>query len=44
MNVTLIYAYWPNQPFGVTWCDLPWALRDAGLPKRLHEAGHEVRE
>lgn len=44
MNVSLIYAYWPNQPGGVTWCDLPWALRDRGLPKRLHEAGHEVIE
>ena len=44
MKVTLIYAYWPNQPGGVTWCDLPWALRDKGLPKRLHEAGHEVIE
>ena len=44
MKVTLIYAYWPNQPGGVTWCDLPWALRDKGLPKRLHEAGHEVVE
>ncbi|MGI9475666.1 MAG: arginase family protein [Hyphomicrobiaceae bacterium] len=44
MKVTLIYAYWPNQPGGVTWCDLPWALRDKGLPKRLHEAGHEVME
>jgi len=44
MNVTLIYAYWPNQPGGATWCDLPWALRDKGLPKRLHDAGHEVIE
>jgi arginase len=44
MKVTLIYAYWPNQPGGATWCDLPWALRDKGLPKRLHEAGHEVIE
>lgn len=44
MKVALIYAYWPNQPGGVTWCDLPWALRDRGLPKRLHEAGHEVIE
>lgn len=44
MKVTLIYAYWPNQPGGVTWCDLPWALRDKGLPKRLHAAGHEVVE
>lgn len=44
MKVTLIYAYWPNQPGGVTWCDLPWALRDRGLPKKLHEAGHEVIE
>ncbi len=44
MKVTLIYAYWPNQPGGVTWCDLPWALRDKGLPKRLHAAGHEVIE
>ncbi len=44
MKVTLIYAYWPNRPGGVTWCDLPWALRDMGLPKRLHEAGHEVIE
>lgn len=44
MKVTLIYAYWPNQPGGVTWCDLPWALRDKGLPKRLHDAGHEVVE
>ncbi len=44
MKVTLIYAYWPNQPFGMTWCDLPWAVRDAGLAKRLHDDGHEVRE
>lgn len=44
MNVTLIYAYWPYQPFEMTWCDLPWALRDAGLPKRLSDEGHEVRE
>lgn len=44
MKITLIYAYWPNQPGGVTWCDLPWALRDKGLPKCLHEAGHEVIE
>ena len=44
MKVTLIYAYWPNQPGGVTWCDLPWALRDKGLPKKLNAAGHEVLE
>ena len=44
MKVTLIYAYWPNQPAGITWCDLPWALRDKGLPKRLKDAGHEVLE
>ena len=44
MTISLIYAYWPNQPFGITWCDLPWALRDAGLPKRLNQAGHEVLE
>ena len=44
MNITLIYAYWPNQPFEMTWCDLPWAVRDAGLPKRLSDEGHEVRE
>lgn len=44
MKVSLIYAYWPNQPAGVTWCDLPWALRDKGLPKQLHQAGHEVIE
>lgn len=44
MKLTLVYAYWPNQPFEVTWCDLPWALRDAGMPKRLHDDGHEVRE
>lgn len=43
-NVTLIYAYWPNQPQGVTWCDLPWAVRDAGLPAELASAGHEVVE
>ncbi len=44
MKLTLIYAYWPNQPFEVTWCDLPWAVRDAGLPKRLSDDGHDVRE
>ncbi|MEN2495102.1 MAG: hypothetical protein TECD_01019 [Hyphomicrobiaceae bacterium hypho_1] len=44
MKITLIYAYWPNQPFEVTWCDLPWAIRDAGLAKRLRDEGHEVRE
>lgn len=43
-DVTLIYAYWPNQPQGITWCDLPWALRDAGLPAELSAAGHEVIE
>ena len=44
MKVTLIYAYWSNRPFGMTWCDLPFALRDAGLPERLHQAGHDVVE
>lgn len=44
MTISLIYAYWPNQPSGVTWCDLPWALRDAGLPKKLADRGHEVLE
>jgi len=44
MKVSLIYAYWPNQPDGATWCDLPWALRDKGLPKKLDQAGHEVIE
>jgi arginase len=44
MKISLIYAYWPNQPAGVTWCDLPWALRDKGLPKKLNAAGHEVLE
>jgi arginase len=43
-TVTLIYAYWPNQPQGISWCDLPWALRDAGLPAELTAAGHEVIE
>ncbi len=44
MKLTLIYAYWPNQPYEMTWCDLPWALREAGLPKRLNDEGYEVRE
>jgi len=44
MTISLIYAYWPNQPGGVTWCDLPWAMRDAGLPKRLADAGHDILE
>lgn len=44
MTISLIYAYWSNQPFGATWCDLPWALRNAGLPERLSKAGHEVLE
>ena len=44
MKISLIYAYWPNQPAGVTWCDLPWALREKGLPKQLNAAGHEVLE
>ncbi|MEO1710450.1 MAG: arginase family protein [Pseudomonadota bacterium] len=43
-KITLIYAYWPNQPRGVTWCDLPWALREAGLPARLSQDGHEIVE
>ena len=43
-TVSLIYAYWSNTPLGVTWCDLPWKLRDAGMSKRLHEAGHSVIE
>ena len=44
MTISLIYAYWPNQPFDVTWCDLPWAMRNAGLPGALTKAGHEVVE
>lgn len=44
MTISLIYAYWPNRPFGMNWCDLPLALREAGLPERLHQAGHEVVE
>jgi len=44
VTVTLIYAYWPNRPFGMNWCDLPLALREAGLPETLHQAGHEVVE
>ncbi|MEL7542604.1 MAG: arginase family protein [Pseudomonadota bacterium] len=44
MNVCLIYAYWPNRPFGMNWCDLPLALREAGLPEELHKAGHKVSE
>ncbi len=44
MKVSLIYAYWPNRPFGVTWCDLPWALRDAGIAERLRQDGHELEE
>ncbi|MEL6374747.1 MAG: arginase family protein [Pseudomonadota bacterium] len=44
MTISLIYAYWPNQPFGVTWCDLPWAVRSAGLATALTDAGHKVLE
>ncbi len=44
MSVCLIYAYWPNRPFGMNWCDLPLALREAGLPEQLHKAGHDVVE
>ena len=43
-TIALIYAYWPNQPFDVTWCDLPWALRNAGLPKALSDEGFDVVE
>jgi len=43
-KLALIYAYWPSQPFGITWCDLPWAIRNAGLPKTLSDAGHEITE
>ena len=43
-TIALIYAYWPNQPFEVSWCDLPWALRNAGLPKTLKDAGFDVVE
>ena len=42
MTVCLIYAYWPNRPFGMNWCDLPLALREAGLPEQLHKAQHHV--
>lgn len=44
MTISLIYAYWPNRPFGMNWCDLPLALREAGLPEQLHQAGHDVVE
>ncbi|MEO0728858.1 MAG: arginase family protein [Pseudomonadota bacterium] len=43
-KIALIYAYWQNQPFGVTWCDLPWAMREGGLSKRLDDDGHDVVE
>ncbi len=44
MNISLIYACWPNRPFGVTWCDLPFALRDCGLAARLQADGHRITE
>lgn len=44
MSVTLIYGYWPNRPFGIGWCDLPFVLRQAGLAERLQADGHEVTE
>lgn len=43
-TVSLIYAYWPQEPFGVSWCHLPWKLRDAGIAKRLQTAGHDIVE
>ncbi|MEO0619461.1 MAG: arginase family protein [Pseudomonadota bacterium] len=44
MSVSLIYVYWPNRPAGVSWCDLPFALREAGLAEVLHQAGIDVSE
>ena len=44
MTIALTYACWPNRPFGVTWCDLPFALRDRGVAERLRADGHEVAE
>ena len=44
MRIALIYATWPDTPFGMTWHKFAASMRDAGLASLLAEAGHEVEE
>jgi arginase len=44
MTINLIYATWPNAPYGNHWYKMARALREAGLTARLQSLGHDVRE
>jgi arginase len=44
MRITLIYATWPDTPFGMTWHKFAESLQSAGLAQRLADAGHDVEE
>lgn len=44
MDVSLIYASWPNRPNGIGWHKLAAAMREAGLTEQLANAGYNVTE
>jgi arginase len=44
MRIALIYATWPDTPFGMTWHKFAASMREAELGRKLTEAGHEVEE
>lgn len=44
MNISLIYATWPNRPNGIGWHKLAGAMREAGLTQQLVKAGYKVTE
>jgi arginase len=44
MRIALIYATWPDTPFGITWHKFAGSMRAAGLSQQLAKAGHEVEE
>lgn len=44
MRICLIYATWPETPFGITWHKFAGSMRAAGLSQHLTDAGHQVEE
>ena len=44
MRIALIYATWPDTPFGMTWHKFAASTRTAGLSEQLATVGHKVEE
>jgi arginase len=44
MRIALIYATWPDTPFGMTWHKFAASMRAAGLSEQLANTGHKVEE